>query len=522
VLKTTLNAMAGKRIELMDLRQLISLKRQGLSNRKTASLLQISRNTVNSYTQVLESLPYSYDQLLAFSTAELRELCAPESEVSTDRYEQLANQFQYFSTELKKPGCTLLILWHEYRQRHADGYGYTQFTHHYNLWADKLEVSCKLDHKAGQKLFIDYTGKKLSILDRHTGEIKPVEVFVGILPSSQYTYVEASESQQRGDLIASMGRCLKYFGGTPEAIVSDCLKSAVSKACKYEPVINKTFKEFALHHGCVIDPARPYSPQDKALVENAVKLIYQRIFYPLSKMTFFSITELNATIRELLIKYNNYVFQLTNYSRRELFVSTEQAYLKALPATSFELGQYRRAKVQKMGYIFLSDDKHYYSVPYRFIGKHVEVRYTHSVVEIFYNHERLCTHKRDKQPGKYSTHPDHPSSAHQAYGQWSLEFFQEKAEKIGPQAVNYITRLILQYSYPEIGYKQAMGIVQLTRLYDRERVEGACYRALAAHHCSYRIIDNILRSGVDQLEISQRDNNHIPSHDNIRGSDYYQ
>jgi transposase len=514
--------MAGKRIEIMDLRQLISLKKQGLSNRKTASLLQISRNTVNTYTQVLESLPYNYDQLLALREAELRELCAAESEVSTDRYEQLANQFEYFSTELKKPGCTLLTLWHEYKQRYKDGYGYTQFTRHYNLWTNKLEASCKLDHKAGEKLFIDYTGKKLTIVDRHTGEVKAVEVFVGILPCSQYTYVEACESQQRDDLIASMGRCLQYFGGTPQAIVSDCLKSAVSKACKYEPVINKTFKEFALHHGCVIDPARPYSPQDKALVENAVKLIYQRIFYPLSKMIFFSIAELNAAIQELLTKYNNYVFQLTHYSRRELFVSTEQAYLKALPATSFEPGQYRRAKVQKMGYIFLSEDKHYYSVPYRFIGKHVEVRYTYSIVEIFYNHERLCTHKRDKQPGKYSTHADHPSSAHQAYSQWSLGFFQSKAEKIGPEAVNYITRLILQYSYPEIGYKQAMGIVQLTRLYERERVERACHRALAAHHCSYRIIHNILRSGVDQLEIPLPDNNHIPSHDNIRGSNYYQ
>lgn len=493
-----------------------------MSNRKTANLLQISRNTVNVYTQVLESLPYGYDHLLGLSEAELKELCAPESEVSPDRYEQLATEFEYFSAELKKPGCTLLTLWHRYRERHENGYGYTQFTRHYNLWANKLEASGKLDHKAGQKLFIDYTGKKLSIVDRDTGQLKPVDVFVAILPCSQYTYVEASQSQQRDELIASMGRCLKHFGGCTEAIVSDCLKSAVSRASKYEPVINKTFKEFALHYGCVIDPARPYSPQDKALVENAVKLVYQRIFYPLSKMTFFSITELNTAIGELLIKYNNYVFQLRQYSRRELFLSTEQAYLRSLPETPFELRQYRRAKVQKMGYVFMSEDKHYYSVPYRFIAKHVEVRYTHSVVEIFYNHERLCTHKRDRQPGKYSTHPDHPSSAHRAYSQWSLEFFQGKAEKIGPEGVKYITRLILQYSYPEIGYKQAMGIVQLTRLYDRERVERACHRALAAHRCSYRIIDNMLRTGVDQLEIDLNTNNHIPSHDNIRGSDYYQ
>lgn len=514
--------MAGKRIETMDLKQLISLKKQGLSNRKVAQLLQISRNTVNGYTTIFERSQLSLDQLLQLDDLALKELCAPESEVSPERYEGLAHQFEYYFTELKKPGCTLLTLWNEYRQQQRNPYGYTQFTHHYNRWANKQEGSGKLIHKAGEKLFIDYTGKKLHLVDRHTGEVKPVEVFVGILPCSQYTYVEASTSQQRDELIGSMTRCVEYFGGVTEALVSDGLKSAVSKACKYEPVINKTFKDFALHYGCVVDPARPYSPQDKALVEGAVKLVYQRIFYPLSKMTFFSLTELNAAIRELLIRYNNHVFKLTKYSRKELFVSTEKQFLKPLPSTSYELRQYRRAKVQKMGYIFLSEDKHYYSVPYRFIGKHVEVRYTNNVVEIFYNHERLCTHKRDRHPGKYSTQKDHLSSNHKAYSEWSLSFFQRKAQHIGPQTVSYITKLILQYSYPEIGYKQAMGIVQLTRLYEKPRVEKACQRAMGVQHCSYRIIDNMLRSGADQLDLSFDTKNHIPDHENIRGSSHYQ
>ena len=515
--------MAGKRIETMDLRQLINLKNQGLSNRKIADLLQISRNTVNSYIQAFESHAYSYDQLLSLDDLELKELCAPESEVSSDRYEALASQFEYFSTELKKPGCTLLTLWQEYRQKHPQSYGYTQFTHHYNLWANKLEVSCKLNHKAGEKLFIDYTGKKLCFVDRHTGEQKEAEVFVGILPCSQYTYVEASQSQQRDELIGSVRRCIEYFGGVPEAIVSDGLKSAVSKASKYEPVINKTFKDFALHHGCVVDPARPYSPQDKALVEGAVKLVYQRIFYPLSKMTFFSITELNAAIQELLIKYNNFVFQLTNYSRRELFLSTEKQYLKPLPATTYEIRYYRRAKVQKMGYIYLSSDKHYYSVPYRFIGKHVEVCHTERVVEIFYNHQRLCTHKRDKAPGHYSTQKEHIPEGPNKYSEWSLPFFQKKASSIGPNAVQYITRLILQYPYKPIGYKQAMGITTgLPSLYSSTRVENACGRASVLDRCSFQIIENMLKSGMDQLEMLTTENNHIPEHENIRGADHYQ
>jgi transposase len=515
--------MAGKRIETMDLRQLILLKQQGLSNRKVADLLQISRNTVNGYTSIFERTGHTFEQLLRLDDLALKEMCAPESEVSPERYESLASQFEYFLNELRKPGCTLLTLWSEYCQKHSNPYGYTQFTHHYNHWSNKQETSGKLDHKAGEKIFIDYTGKKLQFVDRQTGELKFAEVFIGILPCSQYTYIEASASQQRDDLIGSMTRCVEYFGGTTEAIVSDGLKSAVSKACKYEPIINKTFKDFALHYGCVVDPARPYSAQDKALVEGAVKLAYQRIFYPLSKMTFFSVAELNAAIQELLTKYNNYVFKLTKYSRRELFVSTEKQFLKSLPPTPYEVRQYRRAKVQKMGYIFLSEDKHYYSVPYRFIGKHVEVRYTYSALEVFYNHERLCTHKRERQqPGKYSTQRDHLSSNHKAYSEWSLSFFQSKAEYIGPQTVKYITKLILQYSYPEIGYKQVMGILQLTRLYTKDRVENACDRALVLHHCSYRIIDNMLRNGVDQLDLQPEMNNHIPDHENIRGASHYQ
>ncbi|MFM1744441.1 MAG: hypothetical protein RLZZ630_378 [Bacteroidota bacterium] len=513
--------MAGKRIEMIDLKQLISLKERGISNRKAADLLQISRNTINSYTSMFEGSGLSYGQLLDMDEGLLNELCAPQSEVSLARYEKLAGQFTYFSNELKKPGCTLLTLWNEYRHKESTPYGYTQFTHHYNRWANKQEGSGKLEHKAGEKVYLDFTGKKLHWVNAHTGELVPADVFVAILPCSQYTYVEACENQQQDVLIGNMTRCLGFFGGVPQAIVPDGLKAIVSKASKYEPVITKTFKDFALHYGCAVNATRPYSPQDKALVEGAVKLVYQRIFYPLSKMTFFSLAELNIAIREQLSEYNNYVFKLAQQSRAELFLATEKPFLNPLPPTPYEVRHYRRAKVQKMGYIFLSEDKHYYSVPYRYIGMHVEVRYTAGNVEIFYNHERLCTHKRNRQPGKYSTQKEHLSSSHQAYSQWSLDFFEQKATLIGPQTGRYVNRLILQYAYPEIGYKQAMGIVQLTRLYAHDRIEKACARAMAATHFSYRIIDNMLRSGMDQLELPLEESNHIPLHENIRGAGHY-
>lgn len=513
--------MAGKRIEIMDLRQLIILKKQGLSNRKISDILHLSRNTVNEYVKLFEGLSLSYQDLLCLEERQLRELLPARTEVSTGRYEQLAGSFGYFSKELTKPGCTLLELWKRYRQQQPDGYGYTQFTQHYKNWSASAKGSGKLEHKAGERVFVDYSGKKLHVVDAETGELRGVEVFVAILPASQYTYLEASPSQRRGDFIASMRRCLEYFGGVPQAIVSDNLKSAVSKGCRYEPVVNKTFKDFALHYGCAIDPARPYSAKDKAMVEGAIKLIYQRIFYPLSKMTFFSLGQLNEAIRELLTAYNDYLFQHTHYSRKELFVSTEKALLQSLPPDAYQIKHYKRAKVQKMGHIFFSPDKHYYSVPHRYIGRQVELRYDQSSVEIFYHHERLCSHKRDYRAGKYSTISEHMCSAQRQYSEWNLEFFQRKCAHIGPHTVEYITRLILQYKYPEIGYKQALGIVHLERMYQKERVENACRMALDASHYNYRIIENMLKHRTDQPGLFDEAHGVIVSHKNIRGPENY-
>jgi len=294
--------MAGKPIERMDLRQIIQLKEQGKSNRQCATLLHLNRKTVDKYVHFISHHDLDYSDLLSLSDKDLLDLLPSKSELHKDRYEVLSGLFETISQELTQPGCTLQTLWNNYKKRYPDGYSYTQFTVHYRSWSKKTSGSMKLHHPAGQKVFVDYTGKKLSYVDRETGEVVEAEVFVGILPCSQYTFVEASKSQKREDFIGSMRRCLEYFEGTPQAIVSDNLKAAVTKAHKYEPVVNKTFKDFALHYGCVIDPARPHSPKDKALVEGAVKLVYQRIFYALSKQTFFSLKELNKALQQLPVQ----------------------------------------------------------------------------------------------------------------------------------------------------------------------------------------------------------------------------
>lgn len=308
--------MAGQRIDIMDLKQIIQLKGKGYSNRYIARQLGVSRNTVNGYVQGFTAQSLSYDELDGLSEHELADLFPQADHKDSTRYEQLASYFPEFAQELRKTGCTLQVLWRRYLDHHPDGYRYTQFTHHFTRWKNRTKASGILRHTAGEKLFIDFTGKTLSWTDRHTGEIHPAQVFVAILPCSQYTYVQATASQKREDLVQAITDCNQWMGGVPKAIVADNMKAVVAKGHKYAPHINKTLKDLALHYGCVIDPTRPYHPKDKALVEGAVALVYQRIFYPLSAQTFFSLAELNHAIRERLAAYNDYRFQNRPTTRR--------------------------------------------------------------------------------------------------------------------------------------------------------------------------------------------------------------
>ena len=515
--------MAGQRIDIMDLRQLIQLKRQGLSNRRVAKSLGISRNTVNTYTQAFQGHGLSYEQLEALPQSQLIELFQPTGDKDLQRYQQLVGYFPTFKKELQKTGCTLQTLWQDYIDTHSDGYRYTQFVHYFNQWAGKTKASGILLHRAGEKLFIDFAGKTLEYVDRQSGEIVTCQVFVGLMPASQYTYVQACHTQQRDDLVDCLNACLHWMGGVPKAIVADNMKAAVSKAHKYAPVINKTLKDMALHYGCVIDATRPYHPQDKALVEGAIRLVYQRIFYPLSKQTFFSLKELNRAIISLLKQYNQQLFQNRQTTRARLFAELDQPLLAALPTGPYLLRHYKRAKVQKISHIFLSADKNYYSVPHRFVGCRVEVQYTSHMVEIFYNHQRIARHQRSYKAGRYTTVADHMPSTHRAYMDWNPDMFEQKAALIGPHTKEYITRLIGQYDYPEIGYKQAQGILSFARLYSAHRLEQACRRGSRHHWAAYRIIESILNNNLDLTEQTEPAvENRIPEHANIRGSGSYQ
>jgi len=509
----------------MDLKQIIRLHLEGLSNRDIGKQLSISRNTVNAYMQLFHSCERPLEELLELEIAVLADLFPASSTIQNPRYNDLISYFEKVNRARNHPGFTFLYHHQEYLCTYPNGYSYTQFMEHYNRQYQHVKGSLKLEHEAGKEVYVDFAGKKLHITDKETGELLPVEVFIAILPNSQYTYVQACKSQKREDLLTCLAGALAFFGGVPKAIVSDNLKSAVNRASKYEPEINRSLKDFARHYGCAVNPTRAYSPQDKALVENAVHLTYQRIYHPLREMTFFSLADLNKEIGLLLERYNNLLFQRKEASRKELFQSVERQYLKALPQTPFELKDYRRAKVQKIGYVYFSPDKSYYSVPYRFIGKYTLIHFTQSTIEVYHNNERIALHQRNPAKGAYTTNQEHLSSTHRAYVQWSLDYFRTLARKHGPCVEEFICALITQGDYPEVNYKRAMGVIQLQKNYGSERLNKACEKALIAGIFSYRRLKNLLTYNLDQVEIDldalQEKQSHIPQHENIRGATHY-
>jgi hypothetical protein len=303
------------------------------------------------------------------------------------------------------------------------------------------------DHKAGDKLYIDFAGVKLSIVDKQTGELTEVEVFVAILGASQLTYVEAVNSQQKEDLIAACKNTFYYIGGVPAAIVPDNLKAAVIKSNKYEPTLNEAFADFADHYGTTILPARAYRPRDKALVEGAVKIVYSRIYAPLRKQVYSSLSELNAAIWIALETHNNQLLRGRNYSRRLQFEEVERSALAPLPVLRYEFKKQLHATVMKNGHVCLSVDKHYYSVPYRFICKKFKPLFSNSLVEAYYHYERIALHKRVKSPYNYSTDKEHLASTHRFVTDWTPDRFWEWGSSIHEDVRLYIHKIL------EVGYQ---------------------------------------------------------------------
>jgi transposase len=506
---------------MSKVREIIRLKQQcNLSERAISRALNLSRPVISQYLRDIASSGLSYDEIQVMDDDSLTEILTRRNNSKPERYIRLSKQFDYFASELKRTGVTLQLLWQEYQAQHPDGYSYTQFCYHFQVWRSSSELTMHLDHKAGDKMFADFTGKKLTFIDPQSGEVKEVEVFVAILPASQLTYVEAVESQKKHDWITANQNALHYIGGVPKALVPDNLKSAVNKPNFYEPEINPEYFDFARHYQTVVLPARPNHPRDKAMVEGAVKIVYSWIFAAIRNRIFYSLKELNLAIAEQLDSYNAKSLQKLNISRRELFEQTEKAMLQPLPPEKYTLKQFRRYRVQLNYHIHLTDDKHYYSVPYRYRSKQVLVIYTESVVEIFYNNGRIAFHKRDRAPNGYTTVKEHMPSHHKAYSEWNPQRLINWAHDVGEHVRTVIEYILAHRKHPEQGYRVCLGILSLAKKYDKERLNKACQKAIYYQHYSLKSIENILKNRLENYQ--QESFQLLPEHTNIRGNQYYQ
>jgi len=513
--------MANKRITMNKIREIIRMKEEcGLSGRQIAKALNISRPVVLQYLIDFKMSGLSYTVIAAMADNELMGIIGKKRKDESERYRTLSEKFEYIAKELKRTGVTLQTLWGEYKKEDLQGYSYGQFCYHFAVWRNASNVTMHIEHKAGEKMFVDYTGKKIKIYDRKNPmEFVEAEIFVAILGASQLTYVEATESQRKEDWLRSNENALRYFEGVPGAIVPDCLKSGVVKADKYEPDINPQYLDFARHYGTVIVPARPHAPKDKALAENAVNIAYMRIFAPIRNMKFYSIEELNEAIMENLEIHNNMNFQRMKVSRRGLFNEIEKDVLKPLTVEKYEWKDYLRVKVQFNYHIEFSPDKHYYSVPWHYRRKKVNVAYTSTWVDISYNGLRIAFHKRNRKANDYTTIKEHMPPEHKFYAEWSPQRMINWGEKIGTNVKTMIEGVLKCKEFPEQAFKVCLGILSLSKKYGDQRLDQACKRALGFNYYSYKAIKNILIKGLDRIQEEKIPE--LPLHNNIRGSQYF-
>lgn len=510
--------MAGKRIEMKDVHSIVLMLSQGYGTKHISAVLGCARNTVKAYRAIIASKGLSYEELLTHPEEELEGFFTSKKPEEDDRMDRLEVAFKNADGELGKVGVTKFLLWNEYRLSNPDGYSYPQFCKLYRERAETVDVSMHIEHKPGDKLYIDYTGKKIPYVDRSTGEVKDAEIFLTSLGYSEYTYVEASPSQAQECFAESLRHALEYYGGVPQVLVPDNLKSAVKTADKYEAEINALLVKMAHHYDTGVLPARVRKPKDKSIVERHVQIVYQQIFAPLRNMTFFSIDEINAAIKEPLRLLNERHFQGRPFSRKDLF-EEEMASLKPLPEHPFEIMQFRMGAVMKNCHVQLTEDCHYYSVPFRYIGEKVKIAYNSHEVRIYLKGTQIAYHLRDYARFKYTTIPDHLPSTHRAYSEWNGDKFVKMAADISVDVKAYIEMILARKEYPEQLYKSCMGVLALGKRHGNDRLIDACRLGLKVGAVNYTFIKNTLTNRTERLWMDDEVETSLPEHGNIRGKE---
>ncbi len=506
---------------MCNIRHILRLHTQNQTQSEIIVQTGIPRKHLKMYIEIYKTSKLTFEELNELSDKDLAELFVIPEETISEKIQALHKYFPTIDRELRKRGVTIQLLWEEYIKKHPDGASMPHFKRHLFRWKSRIAPRMKIEHKAGDKLYIDFAGEKLTIFDKETNEAQPVEVFVTILGASQLTFVQAVMSQTKEDFIAACEDALHYYGGVPAAIVPDNLKSAVSKCHKYEPTINETFADFAEHYNTTILPTRAYRPTDKALVEIAIKIIYTRIYAKLRDQKFYSLEELNAAISVSLEEHNNQLLTGRDYTRRQKFEEIEKNTLLPLPLLRYEFKKQSYATVGTNGHVALTADKHHYSVPHRFMGKKVKIMYTRYNVEVFYNYERIAIHKRAKSAYSCTTDQEHLDPRYKHVNDVSPEKFIAQADAIHKDVKLYIIKILNKNHHPEKSFRLCSGVLSFAKKVGDERLIKACQRAHSFGSYDFNTIQKILHKGLDNIKEEIEEEITMPAHENIRGGDYY-
>jgi len=505
-------------------KELMRLKFQAqLTHRQIARSLGIGAGTVSRYVRDLEAAGLAWPLPAELSDADIERRLFPEPG-ARPQAAKAAPEFAAMHQELKRKGVTKALLWEEYREQVGPerAYGYSQFCERYRRWRQRLKRSMRQTHRAGEKLFVDYAGPTIELIDPASGEVRAAQLFVAVLGASSYTFAEATWTQQLPDWCESHARAFSFFGGCPELVVPDNLRSAVSKACRYEPDLNPTYAQLAAHFDVAVLPARPRRPRDKAKAEVGVQVVERWILARLRHRTFFSLAELNAAIAELLEHLNTRPFTKLPGSRRELFERLERPVLKPLPSVTYRYTEVKKATVHIDYHIEV--DAHFYSVPHRLVGAQVEVHASATTVAVLHRGACVAHHVRSRRAGAHTTVAEHMPSSHRAHMQWTPGRFLNWAADIGPATTAVVKHLLTHRPHPEHGYRSCLGLLNLEKRYGRVRLEAACARAHRIGSPTRKSVLSILTQGLDRSPPPPAEQTTLAltePHPNVRGSDYY-
>jgi transposase len=502
---------------MRKIRDVLRLSAAGMSKRKIAASLGVSATAAGKCLRRARraGLGWPLPEGLTDEALELR--LYPPPTVAKDPRPQ--PDWAAVHRELRRPGVTLQLLWEEHRAAYREGYGYSRFCELYRAWEARLSPTMRQSHVAGERLFVDYAGTKLEVIDASTGEARTAQLFVAALGASSYIYAEATWTQGLSDWIGSHTRAFAFIGGAPAMVVSDNLRSGITKACFYEPAVNRTYAEMAAHYSTAIVPARPYRARDKAKVEVAVQVATRFIIAELRNRQFFSLSALNATIAELLAQINNCVSRHLGASRRALFEDLERAALKPLPAEPYVFAEWKECRVGLDYHVEI--EKHYYSVPHQLLREKVWARITARTVEVFHRGKRVAAHVRSSSNRKHTTVREHMPSSHRRYADWTPERLRRQAGAIGRHTSALVEIILRERSHPEQGFRACVGILRLAKIYGRQRLEAACSRALEIGARSYSSVNSILKNNLDRPRPAIPADGPAIAHDNIRGPTYF-